>query len=288
MRNEIYDCIIVGAGPSGISASIQLHRSGHKILLIEKNKIGGLARNANLIENYIGFPKAIPGKDLVKLFKQQLKKHKIKTLKQEVLEINEKGELFKITTNQLSERKVRSKASVTNLYSKTLIIATGTTPKKAKIPCEGNLKNKIFYEIADLPKIKGKKEFIIIGSGDAAFDYALNLAKKHKITILARKPRCLDLLKQRVEKHKNIKLRQGCVVKKIKERNGKIEVITKDKTLITDYIMITTGRKPLVPRTKIHKKKHELFFVGDVGYGKFRQIHIATGDGLLQAMRVLS
>ena len=274
MRNEVYDCIIVGAGPSGIAASIQLQRSGHKILLIEKNKIGGLARNANLIENYLGFPKAIPGKDLVKLFKQQLKKHRIKTLKQEVLEVNEKGKLFKITTNQ------------STLYSKTLIIATGTTPKKAKILCEGKLKNKIFYEIADLPKIKSKKKFTIIGSGDAAFDYALNLAKKHKITILTKKPTCLDLLKQRVEKHKNITLRQGTVVKKIKECSGKIEVITKDKTLTTNYIMIATGRKPLVPRTKIHKNKHELFFVGDVGYGKFRQIHIATGDGLLQAMRI--
>ena len=62
MKPAVYDTLIVGGGPAGIAAAIQLKRSGFKVLILEKNKLGGLLRNANLVENYPGFPGGLSGK----------------------------------------------------------------------------------------------------------------------------------------------------------------------------------------------------------------------------------
>ena len=88
----IYDTVIIGAGPAGITSAIQLKRSGFNILLIEKNKIGGLLRNANKIENYIGFSDGISAKELIASFGRQLSSFGIKLIS---------GEVYKITKTAL-------------------------------------------------------------------------------------------------------------------------------------------------------------------------------------------
>ena len=64
----------MGGGPGGIAAAIQLKRSGIEPILIEKGEVGGLLLNANLVENYLGFPEGISGRELVGLFKEQLER----------------------------------------------------------------------------------------------------------------------------------------------------------------------------------------------------------------------
>ena len=63
---------IIGAGPSGIATAIQLKRYGIEPVILEKEEIGGVLKNANLVENYPGFPDGISGPELVKLFKKQV------------------------------------------------------------------------------------------------------------------------------------------------------------------------------------------------------------------------
>ena len=70
----MYDVVVVGAGPAGISASIQLKRSGIEPLLLEKDETGGLLLNANLVENYPGFPDGVSGEILAEIFSKHLKK----------------------------------------------------------------------------------------------------------------------------------------------------------------------------------------------------------------------
>lgn len=272
----MHDCVIVGAGPAGLCAGIQLRRAGYNIVVLEKKRVGGLALNANLIENYLGFPKGISGKELVKIFDEQRKKLGVPVLLKEAKEISKNGKYFEIITNK------------EKFIAKSVLVATGTRAKKANIPVDKDISKKVFYEIADIPKLSPGKKFIIIGGGDAAFDYALNLAGKgHYVEILVKnKVKCLGLLKERVKKHKNTSFCINVEPKKIIKKGSGIEVVCKNKSFIGNYIIIAAGRLPEMP--KLNLRSRGLFLTGDVVYGKFRQVHIATGDALLQAMRIVN
>ena len=71
---SVYGVAIIGAGPAGLAAAIQLQRYGIDALLLEAEAVGGLLRNANLVENYPGFPQGIPGMELARLFAGQLER----------------------------------------------------------------------------------------------------------------------------------------------------------------------------------------------------------------------
>ena len=161
---------IIGAGPAGISTAIQLKRYGINPVLFEKGEVGGLLKNANLVENYPGFPEGISGLNLIELFKKQLKNLSLKIFYEEIKRLDYANNIFLLKTPEKL------------FYSSIVVIASGTKPKRpTHFEISENAKNKIFYEVYPLLKVK-KKQIIIIGAGDAAFDYALNLAKNNKIT----------------------------------------------------------------------------------------------------------
>jgi len=90
----LVDVAIIGAGPVGIAAAIQLKRYDIEFMIFEKGKIGGLLRNANLVENYLGFPRGIRGRELVELFKEQLKNAGVKVQFEMVRELDYGGVAF--------------------------------------------------------------------------------------------------------------------------------------------------------------------------------------------------
>ena len=124
------EVIIVGGGPAGISGAIQLKRFGIDVCVFEKDELGGMVYNANLIENYLGFPKGIKGKDFKKLIVNQFNKLKIDIYSEEVININKDKNNFNVFT--------KSEKYICNY----LIFAAGTVP--VKIPFES--KN-IYYEV---------------------------------------------------------------------------------------------------------------------------------------------
>ncbi len=115
--------IIIGGGPAGIAAAIQLKRYNLDPLLFEPEKPGGLLRNANLIENYPGFPNGISGVKLTKLIHKQLESFNIQTRTEKVrtLEFAKNNDCFIIQTANSSYN------------ADIVIIATGTKPKKLDI-----------------------------------------------------------------------------------------------------------------------------------------------------------
>lgn len=282
------DIAIIGGGPSGIAAAVQLKRSGYSPVLFEKNKIGGLIRSAHLVENYPGFFLGINGLALAEKLEQQLKHWQVNVYKQKVIKIDYHDDLFKIKT------------SCSEYLSRILLIATGTKPKKLNLSIlDSNIKDKVFYEINPLLEIKNK-HICIIGGGDAAFDYALNLAEQNNITILypSDNPRCLPLLYQRVCSNKNIKCINEVTIDNIKTKNNNLllEGLKKNQGIefTSSYLLVAIGREEnlnfignslFVNKTKLENSKN-LFFIGDVKNGIFRQISLAVADGIKAAMEI--
>jgi thioredoxin reductase (NADPH) len=271
--------IIIGAGPAGIACAIQLKRYNIDSIVFEKDQIGGLLKNANLVENYIGFPNGIGGKKLVQLIEKQSKATNL-NIKHEIVESVESSKNdFIIKTNK-------------NIYkSKYLVIASGTKPIVPTVPIiHDNIKDKVFFDIHKLGEIKNKN-IAIIGAGDCAFDYALNLSNNNKIIIINRSNqiKVLPILQDRVSKIDSIKYFQNTTVKQIELKNDKLALSCNPNIVANDfdYLLIAIGREPnhaFINKDLLINPK--LFQTGDVKNGQYRQTSIATGDGTFTAMKI--
>ena len=94
----VIDTAIIGAGPSGLMTALQLKRYGVSTLLFEGNKVGGLLNNANLVENYPGFPGGISGVDLIRRFTEQIMRVGVQVTLGEVARLDHDGQLFNLQT----------------------------------------------------------------------------------------------------------------------------------------------------------------------------------------------
>lgn len=278
MVSKIIDVIIIGAGPAGIACAIQLKRYNIDFIVLEKDEIGGLLRNANLIENYIGFPNGISGKKLVQLINKQSQTAKI-NVKYEIVESVESFEdTFSVKTNKKK------------YYSKYLVIASGTKPIILKVPIiRDDIIDKVYFDIYKLGEINGKK-IVIIGAGDCAFDYALNLSEFNQVTIVNRSTRikALPILQKRCSLSSNIHYLGKISVLKIESVNNQLLLLCNNSEKLTaDYLLIAIGREP--NRDFINKDlliNPKVFQIGDVKNRQFRQTSIAVGDGTFTAMKI--
>jgi thioredoxin reductase (NADPH) len=287
---KVEDVVIIGCGPAGAAAAIQLFRSGITPVVFEKDKIGGLLRNANLVENYPGFPGGIKGVDLVDLIKRQLEVVGVQVQPLEALSVDYEDGLF-IT---------KTESGVTK--SRFAVIASGTKPKTLPDVVIADAARKfIFTEAYPLFGVS-KKRIVIIGAGDAAFDYALNLSQKNEVIILNRsdKTKCLPLLKERCAAVGSIRYLENHPVKAVDTKKGGVEItafdaiLNKDALFHSDYLITAIGREPnidfletgLAKKIDFLKKDGRLFIIGDVINGIFRQTTISVGDGVRAAMEI--
>ncbi len=283
----IYDSIIIGGGPAGISAALQLQRFGLRTVLFEKNELGGLMLNANLVENYPGFPSGASGRKLAMNFKKQLENTCVRWIKLNVEAVTKDDTTFQICT----DGKI--------FQAHTVIIATGSVPKKLNILGEKILESKrLFYDVRNIPNCHNKK-IAIVGSGDIAFDYSLTMAKQGaKVIILSRsKVRPIKPLARLISLCKNITIQDSIEIEKINDNKQAIVVYgVGGQTAIVDFIIVAIGRIPslgILPKewrkvllcNPAGLENKGLFLAGDVT-GGFRYIGIAVGHGLNAAMKV--
>ncbi|MCK4549838.1 MAG: NAD(P)/FAD-dependent oxidoreductase [Candidatus Krumholzibacteria bacterium] len=285
------DTAIIGAGPAGISAAMQLARYEIYPFVYESAVPGGLLFNAGTIENYPGFPKGIEGPELAALFAAGLESCKAVVCPEEVLSVDYAAGVFGV--------QAESEADFSRI-----VIATGTRP----VPLDSvefdslDTEDGIDYGIGMIGTIAGKS-VAIIGAGDAAFDYALTLSKKNDIVIMQRgeKPRCNAALERRVADSERITVLENAAVEKISREEDRRFALSLCGTgcgshnrMTADHIIAAIGRVPreIALLSGLSENFDELVasgrlrFAGDVINKMYRQTSIAVGDGVRAAMEI--
>ncbi len=306
----MFDLIIIGGGPAGITAGIYGARKKLNTLLLTKDFVGQVGKSF-LIENYPGF-KEIQGGELIKKFREHLQKFEIDPHHQksgvgvdikegeEVMKIKKEKDLFTVKTTNGNE------------YSgKAVIMTSGRDPRPLKVSGEKEFMGKgISYCVTcDGPLFQGK-EVIVIGGGNSGCEAALELTKycpKVYIMELSPKLRADEITIEKVEKSEKIEVISSAILKEIKGKDF-VESITyqdlKSKKIIelpVKGVFIEIG---LIPASSFMKNLVEfnerseiktdlktlatktpgLFAAGDVTETKYKQIIIAAGEGAKAAL----
>ena len=203
----VYDVIIIGSGPAGLSAGIYAGRAGLNTLIIEQNYVcGGQIINTYEVDNYPGFM-GVTGFELGQSFKQHADKFGLNFVTDEVSKIEIDSEIKKVHTN----------GGI--LEGRTLIIATGTSRRKLEIPGEEELcgMGVSYCATCDGAFFKNK-EVVVVGGGDVAVEDAIFLARTSKKVYLVHRRdelRSSKILQKKLFSLDNVEIIWDTVVEKI-------------------------------------------------------------------------
>jgi thioredoxin-disulfide reductase len=300
--NNIYDSIIIGASAAGISSAIYLKRRGINFLILAKD-IGGEMALSGIVDNYPGIPKTT-GLELTKKFKEHLESYGIEVINEEVIKLDKNNDLFVISTNKNN-----------TYYSKTVIIATGSKPKKLNIPGEEEFYHKgvSYCSVCDMPLFKDKV-VAIIGGGNSALEAGLMAADICKYAYIINKNPSFKgdkVLIEQLERKENIKIIYNALTQEIygdKFVKGIKYLDTVSNTIQdinVDGVFIHIGMKPnseFIPDSWNVKNTYGeiiinklcetnvtgLFAGGDVTDIPFKQIGIAVGHGIICALSTVN
>jgi len=303
MVKKVYDLVIIGAGPAGITAAIYASRHQLKFLIISMD-IGGQATMSTDVENYTGYH-FLSGMDLIKKFEQHMKDYKMEVKLRERVEcISKKGKLFEIKTNK------------TKYYTKTAIIASGKQSRKLNVPGEHNLYNRgvSYCATCDAPLFSGK-DVAVIGGGNSALQAALLLSKYAKtVYLLTINAKFIgeEVVIKKVQKNKKIKMIANTKTTGIFGENKvsaiRISQEERESTINVDGVFIEIGLvtecdfAPTVEKNKWNEIKIKrttksseenmtnvpgIFAAGDCTDVPAKQIIVAAGEGAKAALAAI-
>lgn len=307
----MYELIIVGAGPAGLTAALYAGRARLKTLVLEKMVVGGRILLTETIENFPGFPEGISTHDLIKRMEEQVKGLGIKIELEEVLELDCKPpHQFNKANLDINwcGGKAKSIKTGSQIYAaKSIIIATGARPRKLGVSGEDRLigRGVSYCATCDGPLYK-EKNVVVVGGGNAVAEEALYLTRFAKrVDIVHRRNdlRASAILQERLQENKKIHFILSNVVTEI-IGSGKVESIkikdvnTADERIIAcDGIFIYIGYEPDTDFLKNKVKLDETGFVitdqnlatseegifacGDCRKKSLYQVITACGDGAL-------
>ncbi|WP_088104666.1 thioredoxin-disulfide reductase [Halalkalibacter urbisdiaboli] len=299
-EEKIYDVIIAGAGPAGMTAAVYTSRANLSTIMLERGIPGGQMANTEDVENYPGFDHIL-GPDLSTKMFEHAKKFGAEYGYGDVKEIIDEGDI-KVVKAGSKEYKARA-----------VIVATGAEYKKIGVPGEKELSGRgvSYCAVCDGAFFKGK-ELVVVGGGDSAVEEAVYLTRfASKVTVIHRRDqlRAQKILQDRAFNNDKIDFIWNHVVKEINAENGKVGSVTiedtetgEQKDFKTDGVFIYIGMLPLnesvknlgilneegyvVTNQEMETKVPGIFAAGDVREKSLRQIVTATGDGSLAAQNV--
>lgn len=310
---NVYDVIIIGGGPAGLSAGLYCSRARLKTLILEKNKLGGQIVLTHEIANY---PGAIMGKDcepsgieLINRMKEQAIRFGTEiAVAKEIINVELDGNIKVVTCKDGS-----------NYYAKSIIIATGSVPRELGIPGEKALKGKgVSYCATCDAAFFEDLEVIVVGGGNSAVEEAMFISNfASKVTVVQN----LDYLTadaiaiETAQKNKKISFMYNSVLQEIKG-DGMVESVT-IKNLVTNEVVRINANKEdetfgvfvfigYIPQTKLFEGKLKLdssgyiisddsletsqkgvFCAGDLRPKLLRQVITAASDGATAAFAVV-
>ena len=297
----IYDVIILGGGPAGLTSAIYASRDRLKALVIESFTVPGQAVITADIENYPGFAEELNGFDLIDRFKKQAKKFEAEFKVGDVVAIEEKK-----SRNTIYKIKLKTGESFETL---SVIVATGAYPRKLNVSGEDKLRGRgVSYCATCDGAFFKEKEIAVVGGGDTAIAEALYLTKfASKVTIIHRRNRlrATKILQERTSANKKINFIWDSIVTEIKGdekfKSLKLKNIKTGKEsefesggafIFVGYLPNTDFLKKIVKLDKngyitadddMKTSKKGIFAAGDVRRKSLRQIVTASGDGATAA-----
>ncbi|MBW1982730.1 MAG: thioredoxin-disulfide reductase [Deltaproteobacteria bacterium] len=298
-QQESYDLVIIGGGPGGLSAGVYAMRAALKTVLFEKGVAGGQVAVTDVVENYLGF-ESITGYELSQKFLQHAQSYDLEVRSEEVVAVEPGLEMHAVRL-----------ADGTVLKTHAVIVATGGTPRKLKVPGELEYYGKgvSYCGVCDGFFFRDKI-VVVVGGGDTAAEEALYLAKLARQVYLVHRRDALRasmILQERIKADCKIEVLWNAVVTEIKgDDSGVTGVELQDtrtaerRELATDGVFIFVGFEPnnqLVPAgTKMNANGYVItddkcetnipgiFAVGDLREKYARQIVIAAADGCTAAL----
>jgi len=296
---ELYDLIIVGGGPGGLSAGIYAMRAALKTVLIEKGLPGGQMNLTESVENYPGFEK-ISGFDLSQKFLQHAQGYGLEVRQQEVAEVEPGLEFHSVRL-----------ANGDLLNGHAVILATGGSPRKLNIPGESEYYGRgvSYCATCDGFFFRGKN-VVVVGGGDTALEEAIYLARITRLVHLVHRRDALRggrILQQRVMAEANIEILWNTIATEIMANDQGVRGVTlQDKQtgilreLPVDGVFIFIGFLPnnqLVPEgirmdhdgyvmtdEKCETNLAGIFVIGDLRQKYARQIVTAAAEGCTAAL----
>ncbi len=298
-KEDLYDVIIIGGGPGGLSAAIYAMRAALKTVLIEKGAPGGQVTMSDEVENYPGF-QHISGAELSMKFAEHANSYGLEV-------ISDEAEALLPGLDHHSVRLVDG----TLLKAHAVILAPGGTPRKLNIPGEKELYGKgVSYCAVCDGFFFRNKTVVVVGGGDSATEEALYLAKlADKVYLIHRRDalRASMILQQRVMDECKIEIKWNSIVTRIDGESNEVRSVQLEdtqngnqETIETDGVFIFIGFEPnnqLVPAgtrmnadgfvvtdDKCETNTPGIYVVGDLRERYARQIVIAAADGCLASL----
>jgi thioredoxin reductase (NADPH) len=295
---KIYQVVIIGGGPAGLTAGLYCARSRFNTLLIEKGVIGGQITNAERVENYPGFPKGISGIELGQLIHEQATSYGLETLLAEVI---------KAVPGQ---RHNLVSTSEGDFVAESVIIASGAQFRKLGVPGEDKFVGKgvSYCATCDGPLFKGKT-VAVIGGGDAAVTETLYLSKfASSVKVIHRRSqlRASKILQDRAIAEPKIEFIWDTVITQIggagavkqlmlkSTKNAKISILE------LEGVFVAIGSEPnsaqwrgllpldeagyIITNELMETRIPGIFAAGDVRHNSARQAITAAGDGATAAI----
>ena len=289
--DKIYDILVIGGGPAGVTSAIYAKRAGRDVAIIEKFVIGGQLSLIGEIENYPGFS-SIAGDELAKDFRNHAKSLDIPFIYDDISDYDFAGEVKTVASKKKSYK------------AKAVILAMGSHPKELNIDGEKNFigRGVSYCALCDGNFFKNQ-DVAVVGSGDSAVSDALYLSNicKNVYVLTKNQLKLNNYSEDDLSERENIKVLKGAISKQI-EGDNKVQTLVygkdgEERNLDVNAVFVAIGRKPDTDNLKDKINLNDRGFIetndrmetstkgvyacGDVRTSVIKQIATAVGDGAI-------